>query len=370
MPDDTLRIIHVAGCRPNFVKLAPVYRALTAYPCVDQLAIHTGQHYTAAMSGQMILDVGMPDQMLNLGVESSDLAALMTGLKPVLAKEVPSDRRRALVIVYGDVNSTLAAALTAMELGIPVAHVEAGLRSYDRSMPEEWNRYLTDHIANLLFTPDEGARYNLVREGIPAEQVYKVGNVMIDSLVRALPSLPAIADLRSPALPIPNRYALLTLHRQSNVDDAEWLTHWMDEIAIVSAELPVIFPVHPRTRKALYSRPALACMSSRIDLIDPLPYLSFLVLERSAAVVITDSGGVQEETTYLGVPCLTIRENTERPITITQGTNTLVGRDPAKLRPAVEAALAMERGEPTALELWDGHAADRIAKIIVEEYAQ
>jgi UDP-N-acetylglucosamine 2-epimerase (non-hydrolysing) len=365
MPDDTLRIVHCVGARPNFVKLAPVYRALTAYPCVDQLAIHTGQHYTAAMSGQMILDVGMPDQMLNLGVESSDLSALMTALKPRLTEEMPSDKRRALVIVYGDVNSTLAAALTAMELGIPVAHVEAGLRSYDRSMPEEWNRYLTDHIATLLFSPDEGARYNLVREGIPAEQVYKVGNVMIDSLVRALPTLPA------PAVSLPDRYALLTLHRPSNVDDADWMNVWIPELCTVGLDnkLPIIFPIHPRTQERLKDCSWLTQLNVEFwRTINPQPYLEFLALEREAAVVITDSGGVQEESTYLGVPCLTIRENTERPITITQGTNTLVGRDPAKLRPAVEAALAMERGEPTALELWDGHAADRIAKIIVEEY--
>jgi UDP-N-acetylglucosamine 2-epimerase (non-hydrolysing) len=365
MPSDTLRIVHCVGARPNFVKLAPVYRALAAYPCVDQLAIHTGQHYTAAMSGQMILDVGMPEQMLNLGVESSDLAALMTALKPRLAEETPSDKRRALVIVYGDVNSTLAAALAAMELGIPVAHVESGLRSYDRSMPEEWSRYLTDHIATLLFAPDEGARYNLVREGIPAEQVYKVGNVMIDSLVRALPTLPPVDRA-------PITYALVTLHRPSNVDDLSWLAGFMAELVAVGRDMiPIVFPAHPRTRKALFDGPTAINIDTHIEnvkIIYPLPYLEFLALEKRATLVITDSGGVQEETTYLGVPCLTIRENTERPITITQGTNTLVGRDTAKLRVAVEVALAKERGEPPVLELWDGHAAERIAKIIVEEY--
>ena len=386
-----MHILHVVGARPNFMKAAPVLRALSL-PGVRQTLIHTGQHYDAAMSDVFFQQLGMPEPDCNLGIGSGthaqQTAAVMQAFEPMLLERKPD-----LVLVYGDVNSTLAAALVCSKLGVRVGHVEAGLRSRDRNMPEEINRLLTDQLSDLLFTPSADGDENLMREGIESSRIHLVGNVMIDSLVRLLPS----ADQHFPA-DITSPYALVTLHRPSNVDDLPWLGDLLLTLSELSTQLGVLFPVHPRTRQRLKEaeistvrvaadaspakrseasaratepEPSSAQMrNSRLRLLDPLPYLEFIALQRHAAIVITDSGGIQEETSFLGVPCLTVRENTERPITITMGTNQLVGRDLKKLRVAVERILnsnseGLKQPATTNIPLWDGHAAERIAQIIV-----
>jgi len=391
-----MHILHVVGARPNFMKAAPVLRALSAYSEVRQTLVHTGQHYDSAMSDVFFQQLGMPDPDCNLGVGSGthaqQTAAVMQAFEPVLQERKPD-----LVLVYGDVNSTVAAALVCSKLGVRVAHVEAGLRSRDRTMPEEINRLLTDQLSDLLFTPSSDGDENLIREGIESSKIHRVGNVMIDSLVRLLP----MAEKCLPAN-VTSPYALVTLHRPSNVDDLPWLGGFINTLSELSAQLSILFPVHPRTRHRLreaesatarvetgaspvprseasgkgkdldtLSRETLSA-DSRLGLLDPLPYLEFIALQRRAAVVITDSGGIQEETTFLGVPCLTVRENTERPITVTMGTNQLVGRDLKKLRFAVERILnanseGLKPPGPAKIPLWDGHAAERIARIIVRD---
>jgi len=367
-----MHILHVVGARPNFMKAAPVLRALSTCDSVRQTLVHTGQHYDAAMSDVFFQQLEMPQPDCNLGVGSGShaqqTAAVMVALEPVLL-----DRSPDLVLVYGDVNSTVAAALVCSKLGIRLGHVEAGLRSRDRCMPEEINRLLTDQLSDLLFTHSPDADENLLREGIDAAKIHRVGNVMIDTLVRLLPEAEKHfpADLTSP-------YALVTLHRPSNVDDLPWLSELLQMLIELSADLNVIFPVHPRTRRQLDALCSQASTSSsRLRLLDPLPYLEFLALQRHAAFVITDSGGIQEETTFLNIPCLTVRENTERPITVTHGTNQLVGRDFDKLRTATQQILgsrsriASSKGSSTnRVPLWDGHAAERIAQVIVRGSAK
>jgi UDP-N-acetylglucosamine 2-epimerase (non-hydrolysing) len=389
-----LLICHVVGARPNFMKAAPVMHALNAYLDIQQTLVHTGQHYDLNMSEVFFQQLGMPTPDFNLqvgsGSHAQQTAAIMRQLEPVLLTIKPN-----LVVVYGDVNSTIAVALVASKLGIAIAHVEAGLRSFDRSMPEEINRVLTDQISDLLFTPSEDGNRNLAREGIPDHRVHLVGNVMIDTLVRMLPH----SCLRSDDLP--ERYILVTLHRPSNVDDLPWLQEMIAVLEELGEQTPVLFPVHPRTAKALWNagRDAASCVSTagndqsrvasgeskqdwvldarrstldagsskpeaRVRLMDPQPYLEFLALEQRAALVITDSGGVQEETTFLGIPCLTVRENTERPVTVECGTNLLVGRDLDRLRDAAHEILNGKTKRGRIPPLWDGHAAERIAKII------
>ena len=388
-----MHILHVVGARPNFMKAAPVLRALRNCSDIRQTLVHTGQHYDTAMSDAFFQQLEMPEPDCNLGIGSGthaqQTAAVMQAFEPVLQEHEPD-----LVLVYGDVNSTLAAALVCSKLGVRVGHVEAGLRSRDRSMPEEINRLLTDQLSDLLFTPSADGDENLLHEGIESSKIHRVGNVMIDSLARLLPS----ADQYFPADVTPP-YALVTLHRPSNVDDLPWLRDLLLTLSELSTQLGVLFPVHPRTRQRLKEvepstarvatgaspvkrseasakgtklEPLFAQMfpSPRLRLLDPLPYLEFIALQRRAAVVITDSGGIQEETSFLGVPCLTVRENTERPITITMGTNQLVGRDLKKLRFAVERILnstseGLKRTTTVEIPLWDGHAAERIAEIIV-----
>jgi UDP-N-acetylglucosamine 2-epimerase (non-hydrolysing) len=263
-----------------------------------------------------------------------------------------------LVLVYGDVNSTVAAALVCAKLAVRVGHVEAGLRSFDRLMPEEINRLVTDQLADLLFTPSEDGDRNLNREGIPRERVHLVGNVMIDTLVRMLPA----CETHLPT-DVPSRFALVTLHRPSNVDDLDWLKGLLQTLKQISSDLTIVFPVHPRTRQRMNDI-GLNGSTSRLQLMEPQPYLAFLALQQRAAVVITDSGGIQEETTYLQVPCLTVRENTERPITVEMGTNILVGRDPERIRKELETILAGQTKQGQVPPLWDGHAAERIAEIV------
>jgi UDP-N-acetylglucosamine 2-epimerase (non-hydrolysing) len=369
-----MHILHVVGARPNFMKAAPVLRALAAYPgfCqtpIRQTLVHTGQHYDAAMSDVFFQQLDMPPPDFNLGVGSGShaqqTAGVMLGIEPVLVERKPD-----AVLVYGDVNSTVAAAVVCSKLGIAVGHVEAGLRSGDRTMPEEINRRLTDQISDWLFTPSADGDENLLREGIDLARIHRVGNVMIDTLVRLLP----LAEQHLPkGLPLP--YALVTLHRPSNVDDLPWLRELLATLGDLSGQLHVIFPVHPRTRLRLHDLGSEFSTNSRLRLLEPLPYLEFLALQRHAAMVITDSGGIQEEATFLGVPCLTVRENTERPLTISQGTNQLVGRNLVRLREAAQAVMkdnASEKdGERTnhRVPLWDGHAAERIARILVEKIA-
>jgi UDP-N-acetylglucosamine 2-epimerase (non-hydrolysing) len=353
-----MRICHVVGARPNLMKAAPVIRALSTYP-VEQIVVHTGQHYDFNMSEVFFNQLGMKKPDINLqvgsGTHAQQTAQIMSRFEPVLLETKPD-----LVVVYGDVNSTVAAALVCSKVLVRIAHVEAGLRSLDRTMPEEINRLLTDQLCDLLFTPSEDGNRNLYREGIRSERVFFVGNVMIDTLVRMLPE----SDGFLPA-DLPRKYALVTLHRPSNVDGLDWLAELISSLEGASQELVFIFPVHPRTRQKMSELGIKPNGKGRIRFLDPLPYLEFLALQKQAAVVITDSGGVQEETTYLGVPCLTVRENTERPVTVSMGTNILVGRSAPRLIQEIGRVLERPRKRGDIPPLWDGHAAERIASVIV-----
>jgi UDP-N-acetylglucosamine 2-epimerase (non-hydrolysing) len=329
--------------------------ALKTRKHVNQTLIHTGQHYDANMSDVFFEQLGIPAPDVNLAVGSGtharQTAEIMTRFEPVLWDGKPD-----MVLVYGDVNSTVAAALVCAKLGVRVGHVEAGLRSFDRTMPEEINRLVTDQLADMLFTPSEDGDVNLQKEGIPAERIFRVGNVMIDSLVRLLP-----AARGQNQNGFPGRYALVTLHRPANVDDGVILKRILQSLLEVSQDLSVIFPAHPRTRKRIDD---FGLHSDQLQILDPLSYLEFLGMQSRATVVITDSGGIQEETTYLGVPCLTLRENTERPVTVSLGTNVLVGRDPGKLRSELSRVLAGNAKKGTIPPLWDGHAGERIAALL------
>lgn len=352
-----MRLIHVVGARPNLMKLAPVYRALCEVRGIEQFVVHTGQHYDFNMSDVFFQQLGIASPDINLqvgsGSHAQQTAEIMVRFETVAAKHRPN-----LVLVYGDVNSTVAAALVCSKLGIRVGHVEAGLRSFDRSMPEEINRLLTDQLADLLFTPSEDGNRNLEREGIPRDKIHLVGNVMIDTLVHMLPA----AEHHIPD-DVPSRFALVTLHRPSNVDDLGWLDSMIKGLESIGADLTVIFPVHPRTRQRMKDV-GLNGANSSVRLTDPMPYLTFLALQQRAAVVITDSGGIQEETTYLGVPCLTVRENTERPITVEVGTNMLVGRDPNRIQREVRRIIGGDWKKGRIPPLWDGRASQRIAEIV------
>ncbi len=356
-----IHILHVVGARPNFIKAAPVLRALAAKKGVRQTLVHTGQHYDLNMSDVFFRQLGMPAPDVSLGVGSGSHAAqtaqVLLGLEPVLLEKKPD-----AVVVYGDVNSTMAAALAAAKLRIPVVHVEAGLRSGDREMPEELNRIITDSISDLLFTPSKDGDANLKKEGVPAGKIVFAGNAMIDTLIRMLPAAKRPTDLSRL-----DRYVLVTLHRPANTDDPATLKRLMGALAKISASTTVVFPVHPRTRKRLADAGLTA--PAGVALIEPLGYLEFLALQRDAALVITDSGGIQEETTFLGVPCLTVRTTTERPITVTAGTNRLV-KDYAALPREAAAALKRPRKAARPPKYWDGKAGERIAKALVERFSQ
>jgi UDP-N-acetylglucosamine 2-epimerase (non-hydrolysing) len=346
------------------MKIAPVVAALRRRTDLfDSLLVHTGQHYDEQMSQVFFDELGIPRPDINLNVGSGShaqqTAAIMTGFEQVLATQAID-----LVLVVGDVNSTIACALVASKLGVPIAHVEAGLRSYDRRMPEEINRVLTDQISDLLFTTEASAEDNLRREGVDTSKVHFVGNVMIDTLLAHRDRARATAVHASLGL-VPSAYGLLTLHRPSNVDDAAAFEGLMRGIDVVARDVPIVFPMHPRTRPVV-ARSATAqdmVASGRLRLIDPLGYLDFVGLMERARVVLTDSGGVQEETTILGVPCLTLRENTERPVTIAHGTNQLVGTDATKIREAWARAKEPVAAPPSP-PLWDGRAAERIADVL------
>ena len=355
---NAMHVLHVVGARPNFMKAAPVVRALATSKRIRQTIVHTGQHYDANMSDVFFQELEIPEPDVNLAVGSGShakqTAEIIARFEPVVLETRPD-----LVLVYGDVNSTVAAALVCSKLLVRVGHVEAGLRSRDRTMPEEINRLLTDQISDLLFTPSQDGNENLVQEGVSAEKIFLVGNVMIDTLVRLLPK----SERYHPGN-LGERYALVTLHRPSNVDDLPWLQRMLTSLARISKDMAVVFPVHPRTRQRISEIGLQVLHNGRLHLLDPKPYLEFLALQRRATVVITDSGGIQEETTFLGVPCLTIRENTERPITLTLGTNTLVGRDINRLEQEVERTLSGHSRPAQPVPLWDGHAAERIAAVI------
>jgi UDP-N-acetylglucosamine 2-epimerase (non-hydrolysing) len=338
------------------MKVAPVLNALKERKNVVQTLVHTGQHYDVNMSDVFFQQLGIPVPDVNLAVGSGShakqTAEIMIRMEPVVV-----ERRPDIVLVYGDVNSTVATALVCAKLGIKIGHVEAGLRSFDRSMPEEINRLVTDQLADMLFTPSEDGDINLAKEGIPSDKIFLVGNVMIDSLVRLLPTAK-----KTHIEGLPERYALVTLHRPANVDDSATLKGILESLLEVNRDLAVVFPAHPRTRKRIDD---FGLNAGQLRVLDPLPYVDFLGLQLRATVVITDSGGIQEETTYLGVPCLTVRENTERPVTVSMGTNVLVGRDPDKLRVELSQVLAGKAKKGTVPPLWDGHAGDRIADILV-----
>lgn len=360
-----MKALHVVGARPNFMKAAPVYRAI-ARSGHEQTLVHTGQHYDALMSDVFFeaLEIPAPDASLNVGSGShaQQTSAIMSRFEPVLLTHRPD-----IVLVYGDVNSTVAAALVCSKLGVRIAHVEAGLRSFDRTMPEEINRLLTDQLADMLFTPSPDGDENLVREGIAKEKIFLVGNVMIDTLIRFLPKAEQLFPGLKAKLSLAG-YGLVTLHRPSNVDDAATFLPMLKVLGELSLQLPLVFPVHPRTSQRWAADLKQAGPGLRV--IEPMGYLEFLALQKHARVVITDSGGIQEETTYLGTPCLTLRENTERPITITHGTNQLIGHDWEKLREGVRAALDVDRAHKPPPPLWDGKAAERIATILTQSVRQ
>ena len=361
-------VMCIVGARPNFMKMAPILRALAGHvPPLPALLVHTGQHYDASMSDKLFADLALPKPDINLEVGSGShavqTAEVMKRFEPAL-----DDHKPACVLVVGDVNSTLACTLVAVKKGMPVVHVEAGLRSYDRKMPEEINRVLTDQLADRLYTTERSALANLLREGVAAERVCFAGNVMIDSLLSNREKAhSAAATLQAhgidPAmLKHPRGYGVVTLHRPSNVDNADTLSSILTELAHTAEQLPLVFALHPRTRNNI-DRFGLNHLLSpaTMAILPPQGYLEMVGLMSSATLVLTDSGGLQEETTALGVPCLTLRDNTERPITVEQGTNTMVGRDVLAIRRCVADILAGRGKTGRVPEFWDGHAAERIA---------
>ena len=360
-----LRILCIVGARPNFMKIAPLMRVFRSAPeSFDARLVHTGQHYDEAMKDAFFRQLNIPEPDIDLGVGSGShavqTAEIMRRFEPVLDELAPD-----FVLVVGDVNSTIACALVATKKDIAVVHVEAGLRSGDRRMPEEINRVLTDQISDLLFTTEPDGESNLLREGVAAERIHFVGNVMIDTLLanrdRAVPAETTLSEISGFAADVSN-FGVLTLHRPSNVDDPVVLQRLLETLADLSERVPLVFPIHPRTRARMADaglNPLLE--NSRIGLTEPLGYLQLLGLMSRARVVLTDSGGLQEETTALGVPCITLRENTERPITVTEGTNTIVGTDVAKIRACFDDVLATGGKAGRVPALWDGRAAERIA---------
>ncbi len=378
MENGTLRRVDcVVGARPNFMKIAPILRAFTARGGFDVRLIHTGQHYDNAMNAVFFEELAIPEPDINLevgsGTNSEQTARIMLGLETAFVENRPD-----MLVVVGDVNSTMAAALVAAKLLIPVAHVEAGLRSNDRTMPEEINRLVTDRLSDLLLTTERAAAENLIREGAKSEQIRFVGNVMIDTLHACLDrARPAHATIREHGAhddfvaAARERFGFVTLHRPANVDDPDILRGVLGALVDISQSIPLVFAMHPRTKAKIASGNLADILSKgRILETPPLSYLQALGLMREAHLAITDSGGVQEETTALGVPCLTVRDNTERPITITEGTNVLVGRSPEALRRAARVALAMTSKRGRIPELWDGKAAERVVGHVQEYLRQ
>lgn len=362
-----MKILNVVGARPNFMKIAPLYWSYRQYDDIEPVLVHTGQHYDEKMSELFFKQLEIPEPDVNLEVGSASHAAqtaeIMRRVEPVLLERKPD-----AVLVVGDVNSTIACGLVAVKLGIKLVHIEAGLRSFDRTMPEEINRVLTDSISDLLFCTEQSGVDNLKHEGISEDKVFLVGNVMIDALVRNRTRAEKSTVLDKLGLK-PQSYAALTLHRPSNVDNKEILSGIIDAIEVIQDHVPVVFPIHPRTRQNLDSTPLGRRIESieKIILTEPLSYLDFSKLMSSARLVLTDSGGIQEETTFLRIPCLTLRENTERPVTVELGTNRVVGVTTKRILEAFEAVMSTENIESEVPPLWDGHAAERIARVLLEE---
>lgn len=352
-------IVHVVGARPNYMKIAPLMDALAGPPGIRQILVNTGQHYDEAMSKGFLRELGLPspDRDLNVGSASHAVqtAKVMIGFEDVCLEEKPD-----LIVAAGDVNSTMAAALVAAKLLIPIAHLEAGLRSYDRRMPEEVNRLVTDCLADLLLTPSADADRNLVAEGVDPSRIHLVGNIMIDTLMRHLP-MATLERLNGRVNVTARSYGVLTLHRPSNVDDPAALAPIVEALRVIGSELPVVFPVHPRTRQRLESFGV--AMPAGMILTEPLGYIDFLSLTSNARVILTDSGGLQEESTALGIPCLTLRENTERPATVDQGTNRVVGMRTDAILAGFRDAMS-GRIEARRPPLWDGHTAPRAAAVL------
>jgi len=359
-----MKIINICGARPNFMKIAPLARAYEQSSSIESLIVHTGQHYDERMSKWFFDELRIPKPDINLevgsGSHAQQTAAIITKFEPVVLEHKPD-----AILVVGDVNSTVACALVAAKLGIGVFHVEAGLRSFDRTMPEEINRVLTDSISDLLFVSEPSGVDNLKAEGVDASKVHFVGNVMIDTLRFNLEKANASTVLKDNGWS-ERGYVVLTLHRPSNVDDPDVFGRICDALDHIQKDVPVVFPIHPRTRNNIVQlglQPRFDAMA-HVQLIEPLGYLDFLKLTSQAAAVLTDSGGIQEETTILGTPCLTLRENTERPATITDGTNQLVGMDPARIMAAYDRIRANSDASPHTPDKWDGHAAERIISVI------
>lgn len=365
-----MKIINVVGARPNFMKIAPLMAEYEHHPSIEPLLVHTGQHYDEKMSDLFFRQLGIPEPDINLeigsGTHAVQTAEIMKAFEPVVLKHKPD-----AILVVGDVNSTIACGLVGVKLGVKLIHVEAGLRSGDRSMPEEINRVLTDAISDLLFCTEQSGVDNLLRESIPGEKIHLVGHVMIDTLLNNLEKASQstiLEELQQQGCINGGSYAMLTLHRPSNVDDVNCFSRILDALEVIQQDLPILFPIHPRTRKNL----AVLGLEQRIDslpnihMMDPIGYLDFLKLNSSAKVVLTDSGGIQEETTVLKVPCITLRENTERPITAQIGSNQVVGTDPVRIVEAYRHATSGRWREPQIPPLWDGRAAERIVNILAE----
>jgi UDP-N-acetylglucosamine 2-epimerase (non-hydrolysing) len=364
-----MKIINIVGARPNFVKIAPLMDAYRAHPNIEAMLVHTGQHYDSTMSDLFFRQLGIPQPDLNLGIGSAShavqTAEIMKAFEPVVLKQKPD-----LVLVVGDVNSTIACGLVAVKLGVKLAHVEAGLRSFDRTMPEEVNRVLTDSISHFLFCTEQSGMDNLSREGIAADKTFLVGNVMIDALLRhkaTADKSKIIGELKLE----PGRFAVLTLHRPANVDDPAVFGKILDALDVIQRDLPIVFPIHPRTRSHLNGSAlgARAQGMKGLRMTDPLGYLDFLKLMSEARIALTDSGGIQEETAILKVPCLTLRENTERPVTVDTGWNQIVGRDPDRIIAAYRRVSASPKTCGKTPPLWDGRAAERIVKILADQPA-
>ena len=353
-------IVHVVGARPNYMKIAPLMDALKDATGIRQILVNTGQHYDEAMSKSFLreLSLPVPDRNLEVGSASHAVqtAKVMMGFEQVCLEDQPD-----LVVVAGDVNSTMAASLVAAKLMIPIAHLEAGLRSYDRAMPEEINRIVTDCLADLLLTPSADGDENLIKEGVPRDKIHLVGNIMIDTLMRHLPM--ATLDRIRDRVPVEEKgYGVLTLHRPSNVDDPVILRRILEAIAHVARRMPVVFPVHPRTRQRLAT--SGVALPANVMLTEPMGYIDFLSLSSHARIILSDSGGLQEESTALGIPCLTLRENTERPVTISHGTNRLVGPQTAAITAGFDEAMAREHEPQRRPPLWDGQTAGRVAAVL------